>query len=97
MRDITATLVDLAVRATLTIEQRDENHLLGLSHSKEYIFHLKKPPAEWTAARPHEQQMLSALFDNGASTDVETLGFAESLLYATAGISRQHFPSVNGR
>jgi len=71
MRDITATLVDLAVKGYMTIEQRDESHLLGLSHSKEYIFHLKKPPAEWTAARPHEQQMLSALFDNGASTDVK--------------------------
>jgi uncharacterized membrane protein len=71
MRDITATLVDLAVKGYMTIEQRDESHLLGLSHSKEYIFHLKKPAAEWTAARTHEQQMLSALFDNGASTDVK--------------------------
>ncbi len=71
MRDITATLVDLAVKGYMTIEQRDESHLLGLSHSKEYIFHLKKPPAEWAAARAHEQQMLSALFDNGANTDVK--------------------------
>jgi uncharacterized membrane protein len=71
MRDITATLVDLAVKGYMTIEQRDESHLLGLSHSKEYIFHLKKLPAEWTAARPHEQQMLAALFDNGATADVK--------------------------
>jgi uncharacterized membrane protein len=70
MRDITATLVDLAVKGYMTIEQKDESHLLGLSHSKEYIFHLKKPPAEWTSARPHEQQMLAALFDNGATSDV---------------------------
>jgi uncharacterized membrane protein len=71
MRDITATLVDLAVKGYLTIEQRDESHLLGLSHSKEYIFHLKKSPAEWGAARAHEQQMLAALFGNGATTDVK--------------------------
>src|ERR1700689_3156991 len=71
MRDITATLVDLAVKGYLTIEQKDESHLLGLSHSKEYIFHLKKPPAEWAGARPHEAQMLSALFDGGASADVK--------------------------
>ena len=71
MRDITATLVDLAVKGYLTIEQRDESHLLGLSHSKEYIFHLKKSPAEWTSARAHEQQMLAALFGNGAITDVK--------------------------
>jgi uncharacterized membrane protein len=71
MRDITATLVDLAVKGYMTIEQKDESHLLGLSHSKEYIFHLKKPPAGWTSARPHEQQMLAALFDDGATTDVK--------------------------
>jgi predicted membrane protein DUF2207 len=71
MRDITATLVDQAVKGYLTIEQRDESHLLGLSHSKEYIFHLKKSPAEWGAARAHEQQMLAALFGNGATTDVK--------------------------
>jgi uncharacterized membrane protein len=71
MRDITATLVDLAVKGYMTIEQIDESHLLGLTHSKEYIFHLKKPPGEWDSARPHEQEMLSALFDAGATTDVK--------------------------
>jgi len=71
MRDITATLVDLAVKGYMTIEQKDESHLLGLSHSKEYIFHLKKSPAEWASARPHEQQMLAAVFSNGAVTDVK--------------------------
>ena len=71
MRDITSTLVDLAVKGYLTIEQKDESHMLGLTHSKEYIFHLKKPPADWAAARSHEQEMLSALFDDGASPDVK--------------------------
>jgi uncharacterized membrane protein len=71
MRDITATLVDLAVKGYLTIEQVQESHLLGLMHSKDYIFHMKKPPGEWTAARSHEQEMLSALFDAGASPDVK--------------------------
>ncbi|MFZ0641824.1 MAG: DUF2207 domain-containing protein [Candidatus Acidiferrales bacterium] len=71
MRDITATLVDLAVKGYLTIEQKDESHMLGLTHSKEYIFHLKKPPGEWQSARSHEQEMLSALFDAGATTDVK--------------------------
>jgi len=71
MRDITATLVDLAVKGYLTIEQKDEEHLLGLSHSKEYIFHLKQPAAQWSNVRPHEREMLSALFDDGANTDVK--------------------------
>jgi uncharacterized membrane protein len=71
MRDITATLVDLAVKGYLTIEQKDESHLLGLTHSKEYIFHLKRPSTEWSTVRPHEIEMLSALFDDGSLTSVK--------------------------
>src|SRR5215470_10645703 len=64
MRDITATLVDLAVKGYITIEQTEESHMLGLSHRKGYIFHRKLPPAQWTAARPHELEMLIGLFDD---------------------------------
>jgi uncharacterized membrane protein len=70
MRDITATLVDLAVKGYLTIDEKDESHLLGLSHTQTFTFHLRKLPAEWTALRPHEQEMLSAIFSAGALTDV---------------------------
>jgi Predicted membrane protein (DUF2207) len=67
MRDITATLVDLAVKGYLTIEQKDHSGMLGLTHHRDYIFHLKKPPSEWTDARPHERAMLSGLFFDGDS------------------------------
>jgi Predicted membrane protein (DUF2207) len=89
MRDITATLVDLAVKGYMTIEQKDESHLLGLTHSKEYIFHLKKPPAEWDSARSHEQEMLSALFDDGATTDVR-LSDLQNHFYT-------HLPAIRDR
>jgi len=71
MRDIMATLVNLAVKGYLTIEQKENSGLLAFVHHKEYIFHLKKPVAEWAGARPHEQQMLVALFDAGMTTDVK--------------------------
>jgi uncharacterized membrane protein len=89
MRDITATLVDLAVKGYLTIEQKEESHLLGLTHSKDYIFHMKKPPAEWAAARSHEQEMLSALFDDGASADV-ALSELQNHFYT-------HLPTIRDR
>jgi uncharacterized membrane protein len=89
MRDITATLVDLAVKGYLTIEQKEESHLLGLTHSKDYIFHMKKPPAEWASARSHEQEMLSALFDDGASTDV-ALSDLQNHFYT-------HLPAIRDR
>jgi uncharacterized membrane protein len=89
MRDITATLVDLAVKGYLTIQQVQESHLLGLMHSKDYIFHMKKPPAEWAAARSHEQEMLSALFDDGATTDV-ALSDLQNHFYT-------HLPAIRDR
>ncbi len=36
MRDITASIVDLAVRGYLVIEEKKVDHLLGLTHSTEY-------------------------------------------------------------
>jgi hypothetical protein len=70
IRDITATLVDLAVKGYLTIEQVQTSGALGLGHHNEYIFHMKKQPGEWSGARPHEQQMLSGLFDGGSNPQV---------------------------
>jgi uncharacterized membrane protein YgcG len=61
MRDITATLVDLAVKGYLTIEQSDTHSHFGLHH-RDYIFHLKKPQSEWTGLRPYEQVMLNGIF-----------------------------------
>ena len=70
MRDITATIVDLAVQGFLEIEETETSQLLGLIKSQEYIFHLKKPSAEWEGLRGHEQQLLSALFEGGSLTTV---------------------------
>jgi uncharacterized membrane protein len=66
MRDITATLVDLAVRGFITIEETQTSHALGLVHGKEYTFHLKKKSSEWTGLQQHELLLLSALFTDGA-------------------------------
>ena len=62
MHDITATLVDLAVRGYLHIEKRNEKKLLGLVSSTEYVFHLKKPQDDWRGLFEHEQTYLQALF-----------------------------------
>jgi uncharacterized membrane protein len=89
MRDITATLVDLAVKGYLTIEEKDESHLMGLSHTKNYLFHLKKPATEWAGARPHEVEMLSALFDGGG-IDVISLAQLQNHFYL-------HLPAIRDR
>jgi len=96
MRDITATLVDLAVKGYLTIEQKDESHLLGLTHSKSYIFHLKKPAADWGDARPHEQAMLAGLFDAGSNPDVKLSDLQNTFYTNLPGIRDRIFDALMG-
>jgi hypothetical protein len=60
--DITATLVDLAVRGYIVIEERETSHLMGLYSNKEYVFHLNKKPAEWQGTKSHELLLLNGIF-----------------------------------
>lgn len=71
MRDVTATLVDLAVRGFLTIEEREEEKLLGLLTDREYLFHMKRGPEEWDGLRGHERTLLRSLFEGGSRPSVE--------------------------
>jgi uncharacterized membrane protein YgcG len=57
-------VVDLAVRGYLKIEETSEKHLLW--SSKDYIFHLLKPSAEWGDLRMHERAMLTHMFAGDA-------------------------------
>ncbi len=89
MRDIIATIVDLAVRGYLLIEQTETDQMLGLVHHRNYIFHLKKPASEWSSLKPHEQTLLFALFDGG-STDSVSLTELQNHFYT-------HLPTIRDR
>lgn len=89
MRDITATIIDLAVRGYLKIEQQDQSEALGLVHHKKFIFHRLKAASEWTTLKPHEQELLSAFFDDGASDQV-SLTDLQNRFYV-------HLPSIRNR
>ena len=71
-RDITATIVDLAVRGYVKIEETVETNLL-IFHSKDYIFHPLKPAAEWKGLAAHEQIMLENIFVGGQPTRLSSL------------------------
>ena len=71
MRDITATIVDLAVRGYLTIEEKESHHMMGLLSNKEYVFHMVKKPTEWKGLKSHELLLLAGIFTNGVFPDVE--------------------------
>jgi uncharacterized membrane protein YgcG len=59
-RDITSTIVDLAVRGFIKIEETDENGLLF--HHKDYIFHLLQKRQDWRGLAPHERVMMENIF-----------------------------------
>ena len=98
MRDITASIVDLAVRGFMVIEQQTKDHLLGLTHSKEYLFHLKKPQAEWGILKTHEQQLLAGLFSTGNAGDTVSLADLQNHFYKNIpSIKEQVFASLVGK
>ncbi len=66
MRDITATIVDLAVHGHLKIEERESTHLFGLIKSQDYLFHRLDPPPEGRSLERHERLVLDGLFEHGA-------------------------------
>jgi uncharacterized membrane protein len=70
-RDITSTLVDLAVRGYLKIEEVD--HKVLVFHHKDYIFHLLKPRDQWKDVQPHERVMLENVFAGGDQIQLSAL------------------------
>ncbi len=71
-RDITSTLVDLAVRGYIKIEQTDTPGLF--SHHKDYNFHLLKDQASWdNNLAPFERVVLENMFVDGNVTSLSSL------------------------
>jgi len=64
-RDITSTLVDLAVKGYLKIEEKEQKTLM-FSH-RDYVFHSLKEPGSWSSLEAHERVMLNHMFAGGAS------------------------------
>jgi uncharacterized membrane protein len=84
-RDITSTIVDLAVRGYIKIEEKVDTFLVF--HHKDYLFHLLKPREQWgTDLTPHERVMLENIFLGGAETRLSSL---KNRFYTAIPIVRQ--------
>ena len=70
-RDITSTLLDLAVRGYVRIEEKPRQGFL-MSH-RDYVFHSLKDMREWEALLPHERVMLERVFGLGKETRLSDL------------------------
>jgi uncharacterized membrane protein YgcG len=83
-RDITSTLVDLAVRGFVKIEEVDDKGLVF--HHKDYIFHLLKPQSEWAGLAPHERVMMENVFGGEQQTRLSAL---KNRFYTAIPVIRQ--------
>ena len=70
-RDITSTLIDLAVRGYVKIEEVVDKGLV-FSH-KDYVLHLLIPKSAWKDLQPHESVMLANVFMGGDETRLSSL------------------------
>jgi uncharacterized membrane protein len=83
-RDITSTLVDLAVKGYVKIREiKNEGFFFD---SKDYEFDLLKPQAEWGNLASHERVMLSNVFGGGSQT---TLSSLKNRFYTALPVIRQ--------
>lgn len=73
MRDITSTIVDLAVRGYLTITERKNERFFGLFSETDYTFTLTDPRAAGDALKAHERSLLSAMFGANESVTLSDL------------------------
>jgi uncharacterized membrane protein YgcG len=81
MRDITSSIVDLAVRGFLVIEEHQKDRMLGLVHDKDYNFILKKDRSEWSKLKPHEQVLLNGFFSAGTVGETVSMSSLENRFY----------------
>jgi uncharacterized membrane protein len=70
-RDITSTIVDLAVRGYLKIEETKEQGIIF--KTKDYVFHLIKPRDQWGGIASHERVMLENVFNGTDTTALSSL------------------------
>jgi uncharacterized membrane protein len=81
MRDVTSTIVDLAVRGFLTIRQEPGTKILGFSVTgPSYEFELQQARSGWDDLQRHEIKLLDALF-NGRAGDVTSTSDLKNSFY----------------
>jgi uncharacterized membrane protein YgcG len=89
-RDITSTIVDLAVRGFLKIEEKMDKGLV-FNH-KDYVLHLLQKRQDWRGIAPHERVMLENIFV-GDTTGVQ-LSNLKNRFYTAVPLIRQDIMSA---
>jgi uncharacterized membrane protein YgcG len=89
-RDVTSTIVDLAVRGYVKIEEKVDTFLVF--KKKDYVLHLLKPREQWgNDLSPHERVMLENIFAGGSETPLSSL---KNRFYSAIPVIRQDIMSA---
>jgi uncharacterized membrane protein YgcG len=81
LRDVTAMLVDLAVRGFLVIEETEQEKFLGLMKERDYVLELQKGGEDLSELKSHEQKLLRAVFGSPRAGDRVHMSDLENEFY----------------
>ena len=81
LRDVTAMLVDLAVRGYLVIEETEEDKFLGLIKERDYVLELQKGGQDLAGLKSHEHKLLKAVFGSQTAGDRVRMSDLENEFY----------------
>jgi uncharacterized membrane protein YgcG len=81
LRDVTAMLVDLAVRGYLIIEEIEQEKLLGLIKETDYVLELRRAGDALSDLKSHERKLLRGVFGSPAVGDRVHMSDLENEFY----------------
>jgi uncharacterized membrane protein len=82
-RDITSTLVDLAIRGHIRIEETESKSFFGLAKDTDYRFVRLSLEEDWTSLKSHERIFLRGLFGDTGYLDEVSLSDLKNEFYNT--------------
>ena len=94
-RDITSTLIDLAVKGYLKIIEH-EDKVLFLTH-KDYTLRLMKPRSEWQNLAPHELEVLNNIFPEVTAEETTLSSLKNRFYIALPSIRQEIMASLNAK
>ncbi len=89
MQDILATLVDLARRGALNIEEKNEAGFLGIGSGRDFVFHLKDASI---ASKPYEKRLLQKIF--GSKTEKRLSSLKQKFYTVVPELQKQLYDDV---
>ncbi|MFO8173750.1 MAG: DUF2207 domain-containing protein [Longimicrobiales bacterium] len=84
-RDVSATLVDLAVRGFLRVEESESSVFFGLGKDSDYRLVRLRKESGWAGLKPHEEELLQGLFGRGGHRDEVMLSDLKNEFYKVLG------------